>query len=147
MSGIRGTVCDGDSVSHVGLLDTVVFEEEERKSTLQTSSHCRIIYDGNRAAETVFRTLHASVGLVDRRHTKTSRTGCAFEVAKRKVARAFDAAKSSAAVETSFIADLEGKPDVSYSPIGSIGSYGQIDIGILGVVVKLRGRIGHKCFH
>lgn len=147
LSGIGGTVCDGNSVSHIGLLYAVVFEEEERKSTLQTSSHCRIIDNKNRAAETVLRALHASVGLIDCRHTKTSRTGCAFEVAKREVSRAFDAAKGSAAVETSFITDLECKPDVSYSPIGSIGSYGQIDIGILGVVVKFSRRIGHKCFH
>ena len=78
LAGVAGAARDWDSIGHVGLLDAVVFEEEKGKGAVETSDHCRIIGNRSGAAEAVFRALHASVCLIDGRHSEAGRTSCAF---------------------------------------------------------------------
>ena len=42
---------------------------------------------------------------------------------------------------------MKGESDVTDSPVGSVGSNGQINVGVLGVVVELGGRIGDEGLH
>lgn len=57
LAGIGGTAGDGNSVGYVGLLDTVVLEEEEGKRTLEASGHCCILDLRSSATEAIFRAL------------------------------------------------------------------------------------------